>query len=178
MIELEVKGISFGVSQASTYQLLLYSEDKDLTIPIIIGTYEAQSIAIGLEKIESPRPLTHDLINDMLLEFEKHINSIKIYDVIEGIFYSKIIFESGEEIESRTSDAIALAVRNDIRIFTTDEVINTSGIKMDFSNINVKNKESKLDKSEKEKLEKELEKAISNEDYEKAAEIKNKLNYY
>lgn len=129
-IELKVLGISAGHTN-STYTLILEEVKGKRKLPIIIGSFEAQSIAIKMESIKPVRPMTHDLISSITDAFQINILRIEIYDFKEGVFYANIILEKDgvqQIVDSRTSDAIALAIRCDAKIFTNEKMINEVGI--------------------------------------------------
>lgn len=130
-IKLNVLGLSYSQTQTGAYALVLSEEGGDRRIPIIIGGVEAQSIAIQLEELEPPRPLTHDLFKSFAEAFAVNVVEVNIYRLEEGIFYSELICEKGLNrirIDSRTSDAVAIALRFKCPIFTTDEIIEKAGI--------------------------------------------------
>jgi len=130
-IKLNVLGLSYSQTQTGAYALVLSEEGGDRRIPIIIGGVEAQSIAIQLEELEPPRPLTHDLFKSFAEAFAVNVVEVNIYRLEEGIFYSELICEKGSNrvrIDSRTSDAVAIALRFKCPIFTTDEIIEKAGI--------------------------------------------------
>ncbi len=130
-IKLNVLGLSYSQTQTGAYALVLSEEDGDRRIPIIIGGVEAQSIAIQLEELEPPRPLTHDLFKSFAEAFAVNVVEVNIYRLEEGIFYSELICEKDSiriRIDSRTSDAVAIALRFRCPIFTTNEIIEKAGI--------------------------------------------------
>lgn len=130
-IKLNVLGLSYSQTQTGAYALVLSEEDGDRRIPIIIGGVEAQSIAIQLEELEPPRPLTHDLFKSFAEAFTVNVVEVNIYRLEEGIFYSELICEKGTNrirIDSRTSDAVAIALRFKCPIYTTDDIIEKAGI--------------------------------------------------
>ncbi|NOU58820.1 bifunctional nuclease family protein [Marinifilum caeruleilacunae] len=130
-IKLNVLGLSYSQTQTGAYALVLSEEDGDRRIPIIIGGVEAQSIAIQLEELDPPRPLTHDLFKSFAEAFAVNVIEVNIYRLEEGIFYSELICEKGANrirIDSRTSDAVAIALRFKCPIYTTDEIIDKAGI--------------------------------------------------
>lgn len=123
--------MSYSQTQTGAYALVLSEEDGDRRIPIIIGGVEAQSIAIQLEELAPPRPLTHDLFKSFAEAFTVNVVEVNIYRLEEGIFYSELICEKGANrirIDSRTSDAVAIALRFKCPIYTTDEIIEKAGI--------------------------------------------------
>jgi len=136
-VKLNIVGLSYSQTQSGAYALVLGEEKGKRRLPIIIGGFEAQAIAIELEKMAPSRPLTHDLFKNFAEQFEIHINEIIIYNLVEGIFFAKLICEqNGKEIEldSRTSDAIALAVRFNSPIYTYEFVLKTAGIVLEDDN--------------------------------------------
>ena len=137
LISLVIKGISYSQTQTGAYALILEEESGTRKLPIIIGSFEAQSIALALEKdLSSPRPLTHDLFLSLGSEFNISVEFVYIYKLEDGVFYSYIVFVDGNgkrsEIDSRTSDAIALAVRFNAPIFAYEEVVEKAGIQLDI----------------------------------------------
>jgi len=134
-VSLNVLGISYSQTQSGAYALVLGEEEGNRRIPIIIGGFEAQAIAIQLEGLKPPRPLTHDLFHSFAMEYGIFVDSVFIFRLEEGIFYSKLICTNGGkrvELDARTSDAIALALRFQCSIYTTTDIIDRAG--MIFSN--------------------------------------------
>ncbi|MCL2650124.1 MAG: bifunctional nuclease family protein [Candidatus Azobacteroides sp.] len=189
-IKLNVLGITFSQVQAGAYALVLTEENGARRVPIIIGTPEAQSIAIFLEGLHPPRPLTHDLFITFMEKVDVSLKEIYIYKFVEGVFYSELVFTKENEIikiDSRTSDAIALAIRTHSPIYTTEEIMQETGIIMeddddleDFDNDRenqpiITQQRSIENLSEKE-LQKALNDAISMENYENASKIRDLLN--
>lgn len=186
-VQLDILGLSFSQTQDNAYVLILVEHNGERRIPIIIGGAEAQAIAIQLENLQAPRPLTHDLFLSLAKSFNITMREVVIHTLKEGIFYSKIVCEQNNtviEIDSRTSDAVALAVRFSCPIFTTSEVIAKAGIVLEIEKeissepestnfADIKNI-SYEDFSVKE-LQEKLEEAVNNEDYEKASEIRDEL---
>ena len=130
-IKLEIAGLSYSQTQSGAYALVLSESKGKRRLPIIIGGFEAQAIAIELEKMTPSRPLTHDLFKNFAEEFKINIVEVIIYNLVEGIFFAKLICDqNGKEIEidSRTSDAIALAVRFECNIYTYEFVLSSAGI--------------------------------------------------
>jgi bifunctional DNase/RNase len=187
-IKLNILGLSYSQTQSGAYALVLAEEDGERRIPIIIGGVEAQSIAIKLEGLEPPRPLTHDLFLNFSRAFGIEILEVIIYKLEEGIFYAELVCQKdGNElrIDSRTSDAVALSLRFNCPIYTYESIIQTAGIVLDVtkdqevemeqednSTRGSGGKYSNLSVSELNKL---LEEAITKEDYEKASEIRDEI---
>ncbi len=204
LVRLKIKGISYSQTQNGAYALILNEVEGDRKLPIVIGAFEAQSIAIALEKeIRPPRPLTHDLFKNFADRFEIVIKQVIIHKLVDGVFYSSIICERDkieEIIDARTSDAIALALRFNAPIFTYKTILDKAGIFLKFSSKDSK-KEGKdesivVDEILQEgdtveiesgasdgytelsidELNKELDKAVANEDYEKAAKLRDEIS--
>lgn len=130
-IKLDIVGLSYSQTQSGAYALVLGESGGNRRLPIIIGSHEAQAIAIRIEKMVPSRPLTHDLFQNFARAFQINIIEVLIYNLIEGIFYSKIICSDGEktvEIDARTSDAVALAVRFGTPIYAYDFILSSAGI--------------------------------------------------
>lgn len=133
-----IRGISYSQTQSGAYALLLEHEETSVKLPVVIGNFEAQSISLGLEKdIHPPRPLTHDLFAQFVKNTGYKLESVIIYQIKDGVFFSNINFKnpvSEEELilDARTSDAVAMAVRFDAPIFTTSEVLNEAGILLEL----------------------------------------------
>ncbi len=189
-IRLNILGLSVSQTQSGAYALVLAEENGERRIPIIIGPVEAQAIAIQLEGLKPPRPLTHDLFKNMALAFDIALLEVTIYKLEEGIFYSELLCElDGKEvkIDSRTSDAVALALRFKCPIFTSEEILRKAGIVLDIEDEDspVKNVSDKESSPEREKstygqyssteLNEMINEAIQNEDYEKASIIRDEL---
>ncbi|MDH6311733.1 bifunctional DNase/RNase [Parabacteroides sp. PFB2-10] len=130
-VQLRVQGLTNSQIQSSAYALILAEEDGPRRIPIIVGTAEAQAIAIALEHIIPPRPLTHDLFVAFMRSYGIQLREVFIYKFEDGVFYSELVFADNERevrIDSRTSDAIAIALRVDCLIYTTEEVVKACGV--------------------------------------------------
>ncbi len=190
-IKLNVLGISYSQTQSGAYALVLSEENGKRRIPIIIGGFEAQAIAIQLEGLTPPRPLTHDLFLNFAKSFGIEILEVQIYKLEEGVFFSKLHCDNGGKeiyIDARTSDSIALALRFKCPIYTTAEILEKAGIVLD-----VEEEEQEKEAFEEEVKERTseaeafmhlnleelnilLEEAISNEDYERASQIRDEIN--
>lgn len=186
-VKLKVLGLSYSMSQAGAYALIL-SDEQDLhRIPIVIGMPEAQSIAIQLEKIQSQRPLTHDLVKTLADALKANLKEVFIYRLESGIFYSELLFEADQniiKIDSRTSDAIALALRYDCPIYSTSEIVDKAGIlvgkegsRQDRPTIihPIESDGDVIQKYSVQELTRMLDDAVRNEEYEKASEIRDVL---
>ncbi|GAB4453007.1 MAG: bifunctional nuclease family protein [Bacteroidales bacterium] len=184
-IKLKVVGLSYSETHSGAYALVLQEEEGTKRIPIIIGSFEAQAIAIQLENLKPPRPLTHDLFVTFASVFKVDLLEVNIYKLEEGLFYSNLILQKDDEqvvIDSRTSDAIALALRFECPIYTTEEIIEKAGILLSFEEEKDENvtddrsdRQSIYSKYTIDELEELLQKAIENEDYEKASAIRDEL---
>jgi len=183
-IEIKIVGLSYSQTQSGAYALVLAEKKGKRRLPIIIGGFEAQSIAIELENMKPSRPLTHDLFKSFADSFDIKIKEIVIYNLIEGVFYSKIVCEQNEntvEIDARTSDAIAVGIRANCPVFTFENILSSAGIQLENEGIETTEEELTENKEEKaevtiEELEKQLQDAIDNEDYEKASELRDEIN--
>ncbi|WP_034043111.1 bifunctional nuclease family protein [Wocania ichthyoenteri] len=201
LVKLNIKGISYSQTQNGAYALILNEVDGDRKLPIVIGAFEAQSIAIALEKeIRPPRPLTHDLFKNFADRFDIVVKQVIIHKLVDGVFYSSLICERDkieEIIDARTSDAIALALRFDAPIFTYKNILDKAGI---YLKVNPKkDEEDELQDSilvddlianelepnaprenykgkTLEELHNLLDEAVSNEDYEAAAHIRDEIS--
>jgi bifunctional DNase/RNase len=188
-VKLEIVGLSYSQTQTGAYALVLGEAKGKRRLPIIIGGFEAQAIAIELEKMTPSRPLTHDLFKSFAEGFNINISEVIIYNLVEGIFFAKLISNDGTkevEIDARTSDAIALAVRFNCPINTYEFILSQAGIILDddalaAANDNVKDdlievEETDYIKKSTEELKQLLEAALNDEDYEKASHIRDELN--
>lgn len=199
LVRLNIKGISYSQTQNGAYALILNEVDGDRKLPIVIGAFEAQSIAIALEKeIKPPRPLTHDLFKNFSDRFNIVVKQVIIHKLVDGVFYSSLICERDkieEIIDARTSDAIALALRFQAPIFTYKNILDKAGIylKVDpekddedsednilLDEIFAEEIESKSPESFKSKTLEELhnilDEAVANEDYETAARVRDEIS--
>ncbi|MBR9859604.1 bifunctional nuclease family protein [bacterium] len=187
-IQLHIVGLTTGHSQKNSYTLILGEMDGDLKLPVVIGSYEAQSIALVIEKIKPHRPLTHDLMHETFKQFNIELIEVMIDKLVEGVFYAKLVcMQDGErrEIDSRTSDAIAMALRAQCPIYTFKNIMDDAGIVLDTTDADEpqrqnepkpKSKESDLSAMSTTDLEKELDRAIQVEDYDRAALIRDEIN--
>lgn len=192
-IKLEIQGLAYSQTQSGAYTLILGEEKGKRKLPIVIGAFEAQAIAIELESMTPTRPLTHDLFKNMAHSFEIQVEEVLIYNLLEGIFYAKLICNNGnkkEEIDARTSDAIALAVRFNCPIYTYEFILAQSGIVQDDAlgeglqdqfeqqvpSSATKLSESELGTTSTEDLKDLLKRAIDEEAYERAGRIRDELN--
>ena len=189
-IKLNVLGISYSQTQSGAYALVLSEEDGERRLPIIIGGFEAQSIVIKLENLNPPRPLTHDLFKSFADFLDVSIKEVFIHKLEEGVFYSQLVCRRNDQeflIDSRTSDAIALALRFECSIYITEEIMDKAGIiiKGDeadeiLSAGHGESRESVDDESLSEysssELNNLLQDAVESEDYEKAAAIRDELD--
>jgi bifunctional DNase/RNase len=189
-IKLNVLGLSVSQTQTGAYALVLAEDNGDRRIPIIIGPVEAQSIAIQLEGLHPPRPLTHDLFKNIAHAFQIELIEVVIYKLEEGIFFSELICEQNGThiaIDSRTSDAVALALRFKCPIYTTEEILSKAGIVIEVSDNfdedslpdEFDDDDSRKDKYELysvKELEQLLQEAIQDEKYEMASEIRDEIS--
>ncbi|MBS1628077.1 MAG: bifunctional nuclease family protein [Bacteroidetes bacterium] len=189
-IELEIVALSHSITQTHSYAVVLGEVNGLRRLPIVIGGFEAQAIAVALERMQPSRPLTHDLMKNFMNAFGVELQEIIINDLQEGIFYSKLICYNEHdtiEIDSRTSDALALAVRFGCPIYTFENILENAGILMD-ENENTKKKKSQtvavasdaasdeLHKLSLEELQNLLNEVLENEDYIKAIAIRDEIN--
>jgi bifunctional DNase/RNase len=187
-IKLKVLGISYSQTQSGAYALVLIEEEGERRIPIIIGGFEAQSIVIKLESLDTPRPLTHDLFKSFADSFNITVVEVFIYKLEEGVFFSKLVCTNGEKeysIDSRTSDAVALALRFSCPIFITEEILDKAGISVTPGGSEaqvVKENDSVLEPEvtrygsySDEELYKMIDDAVRTEDYERAASIRDEI---
>lgn len=185
-IKLEIAGLSYSQTQSGAYALILVESGGTRQLPIIIGGFEAQAIAIELEKMTPTRPLTHDLFKSFAQAFSIKVLEVVIYNLVEAIFYAKLICErEGQitEIDARTSDAIAIGVRFNCHIYTFESILSSAGTLMDDtaleSNISEEeddeNELESMDETSIEELEIQLKDAIDNEDYELASKIRDEI---
>ncbi len=178
---MDVMGITYSQIQQGAYALLLKQHDGDLRVPIVVGVPEAQAIAMRLEHVIPPRPLSHDLMVSMFHAFGISLDEVLIYKFSEGVFMSKLKLSTNDqnlELESRTSDAIALALRTNAPIYTTQEVLDKTGFLIkdgEQGKVAVKPKRTLSDMTVEE-LQKKLNRAVELEKYELAASIQKAIN--
>ena len=184
-IKLNIVGLSYSHTSRGAYVLLLGEEEGNRRVPIIIGAPEAQAIAIELEKMTPNRPLTHDLFKSFATSFGIELEEVVLYNLVEGVFFAKLYCrQNGElmEIDARTSDAIALAVRFNCPIYTYEFILGSAGIFVEKGGSKpeeeglAKIKEEKIEKESIEELERQLDEALNLEDYERASKLRDKIN--
>jgi bifunctional DNase/RNase len=187
-IKLDIAGLSYSQTQSGAYALVLNESGGRRQLPIIIGGFEAQAIAIELEKMTPTRPLTHDLFKSFAISFGIQVNEVVIYKLVEGIFYSKLICEKDgfvTEIDARTSDAIAIGVRFNCPIYTFEEILSGAGTLLseqeDADDDELGDDEqtdmgTAMHQQSNEDLETQLQEALENEDYELASRIRDEIN--
>ncbi len=180
---MDILGLSTSPSSGGAYALILSEIEGNRRLPIIIGTFEAQAIALELESIKPPRPMTHDLLKNMLLSFDTTVEKVVINDLNEGTFFAKVHYKKNDEnveLDARPSDAIALAIRFGASIFVSNTVLDEAGIVTEETEETTGEKttsgsEGKKEMTKMEELEKELQTAIETENYEKAAKIRDQI---
>ena len=194
LVQLLINGISYSQTQNGAYALILSEIEGERKLPIVIGTNEAQSIAIAIEKeIKPPRPLTHDLFKNFCIRFDIKIKQVIIHKLVDGVFYSSVICERDgieEIIDSRSSDAIALAIRFEAPIYTYENILEKAGVvlkvekqtdeksllKQLFADESSEASTTDLQEKSKKELEELLKIAIQNENYESAAKIRDEIS--
>ncbi len=193
-IKLDIIGLSYSQTQSGAYALVLGEEKGKRRLPIIIGGFEAQAIAIELEQMTPSRPLTHDLFKSFAVSFGIEVQEVIIYNLVEGIFFAKLICGNGDkvlEIDARTSDAIAISVRFHCPIYTYEFILSTAGIILEegaslseggtgdplesIEKEKKRGKENELSKSSLEELQALLQTALEEEAYEKASKIRDEI---
>jgi bifunctional DNase/RNase len=187
-VKLKVMGISYSQTQSGAYALILIEESGERRVPIIIGGFEAQAIVIKLENLEPPRPLTHDLFKQFADESNITVSEVMIYKLEEGVFFSKLVCNNGKKeysIDSRTSDAVAIALRFGCPIFITEEILEKAGITINPADSELSSgnevdnlfepESTKYDSYSDEELYKIIDEAVKTEDYERAAAIRDEI---
>jgi uncharacterized protein len=187
-VKLKVLGISYSQTQSGAYALVLIEDKGERRIPIIIGGFEAQAIVVKLENLDPPRPLTHDLFKSFADEFNISVTEVFIYKLEEGVFFSTLLCNNGVKeynIDSRTSDAVALALRFGCPIYITDDILEKAGIVINPSETTVTpvSDDEELNETEAgkyasysdEELYRMIDDAIKTEDYERAASIRDEM---
>lgn len=186
-IELDIVALSHSVTQSHNYAVVLGEHNGTRRLPIVIGGFEAQAIAVAMERMTPNRPLTHDLFKNALDIFQIGLKEVVINNLLDGIFYARLICErEGEiiEIDSRTSDALAMAVRFNCPIFTYEFILETAGVVLEEPEEGVpaprktpvRKSQSSLTSYSTEELSKMLEEVLGKEDYEQAAKIRDEIN--
>lgn len=190
-IELKIVGLSYSQTQSGAYALVLSERNGTRRLPIIIGGFEAQSIAIELEKMKPSRPLTHDLFKAFAQSFGIQVKEVVIYNLVEGVFYSKLLCEqNGDiiEIDARTSDAIAIGLRCGSPVYTFEHILSSAGIQLEDEltgepeavsdseeEVETSKGGSELSSRTTEELENLLKEALETEDYERASKIRDEM---
>jgi uncharacterized protein len=184
-IEMEILGLSTSPSSGGAYALILNEKNGNRRLPIIIGTFEAQAIALELESIKPPRPMTHDLMKNIVLSFNSSVQQIFINELSEGTFFAQILYQRDDnrvELDARPSDAIAVAIRFGAPIYVHPDVLDEAGIVSEETAresadqpATGKPAQQKSEMSKLEQLEQDLQLAIKTENYEKAAKIRDQI---
>jgi len=188
-IELDIVALSHSVTQSHNYAVVLGEVDGNRRLPVVIGGFEAQAIAVAMEQMAPNRPLTHDLFKNTLQTFDVDLKEVVINNLLDGVFYAKLVcLKNGEEyeIDSRTSDAIAMAVRFDCPIYTFEFIMDSAGVELEESEAGGEGAPSKSERKKSGKgtdyvnmsegdLNELLNKVLSQEDYERAAKIRDEL---
>jgi uncharacterized protein len=191
-IKLDIVGLSYSQTQSGAYALVLGEVNGRRRLPIIIGSFEAQAIAIEIEKMTPSRPLTHDLFKSFAQAYHITVQEIIIYNLVDGIFYSKLLCSDGKktiEIDARTSDAIAIAVRFDCPIYTYEFILSSAGIVIEGNDFvyleNIGEAPEEVTPSQSaagysslstDEIKTKLQEALAEEAYEKAAKLRDELN--
>jgi bifunctional DNase/RNase len=188
-IELEIVALSHSITQTHSYAVVLGEVNGLRRLPIVIGGFEAQAIAVALEKMQPSRPLTHDLMKNFMNAFNVDLLEVNITDLQEGIFYSKLVCSSENdtvEIDSRTSDALALAVRFGCPVYTFEHILDSAGILMEDTAATKKRKPTEIEETSSEtgdlkalsleELNKLLNEVLEQEDYLRAIAIRDEIN--
>lgn len=187
-IKLEIIALSYSQTQSGAYALVLGEAGGKRRLPIIIGGFEAQAIAIQLESMTPSRPLTHDLFKTFAETFSIQITEVVIYKIVEGVFYAKLVAERDgltEEIDARTSDAIALALRFECPISTFDNILSSYGILLEdepgrlepaAAEVSEAPAATEFSRFSLDDLQRMLDEALQEEDYEKASKLRDEMN--
>lgn len=188
-IELDIVALSHSVTQSHNYAVVLGEQEGSRRLPIVIGSFEAQAIAVAMERMTPNRPLTHDLFKNTLETFNIELKEVVINNLLDGIFYARLIcLKDGEivEIDSRTSDALAMAVRFNCPIYTYEFILDAAGVVLEEteeapkkerrSKVMKASKDSSLSSYTIDALNKLLDEVLADEDYERAAEIRDEIN--
>lgn len=184
-VRLDIMALSHSVTQSHNYAVVLGEENGKRRLPIVIGGFEAQAIAVALENMTPNRPLTHDLFKNTLDAFDINLKEVLINNLLDGIFYAQLICElDGNimQIDARTSDAISMAVRYGCPIYTFEFIMESAGVLLDEEEqkenkkTSVKSKSTSIEDMNMASLEKLLDEALQKEDYEKAAQIRDIIN--
>ncbi len=189
-VNLEIVGLTYSESSTGAYVLILGDKNSQRRLPIVIGSAEAESIAVGIDHQRKGRPLTHDLFLRFAKEFGIEIMEVVINRFRDGVYYAMLVCKQGDDltmIDARPSDAIAIAVRAECEIYAYETVMDEAGIIMDDMEkeeteepaeapINIGKAQTSLDMLDLDTLEELLQEAIDNEDYQKAAEIRDEIN--
>lgn len=182
-IKMDILGLSTSPSSGGAYALILTENGGNRRLPIIIGTFEAQAIALELENIKPPRPMTHDLLKNIVESFNSDVEKVVINDLTEGTFFAQIHYKNNGdtfELDARPSDAIALAIRFSAPIYVSKHVIDEAGIltesKSGETELGEEESTSGSELNQMEELERELQMAIETENYEKAAKLRDQIN--
>lgn len=189
--ELEIVALSHSITQTHSYAVVLGEVNGLRRLPIVIGGFEAQAIAVALEKMQPSRPLTHDLFTNFMSTFEIDLTEVVIYKLEEGIFFAKLLCNQGGnviEIDSRTSDALALAVRTGCRIFTYENILDAAGLYLDPASEesseegkapsveNISEQNTDLATMTLDELNNLLQQVLEQEDYMRAISIRDEIN--
>ncbi len=187
-VKLKVMGMSYSQTQSGAYALLLIEENGDRRIPIIIGGFEAQAIVIKLENLEPPRPLTHDLFKKFADQFGIVVTEVMIHKLEEGVFFSRLVCSNGSSeysIDSRTSDAVAIALRFGCPIYIAEDILEKAQLTnspsdtepaMTSESENKNETNGRYDSFSDEELFKMIDEAVKTEDYERAASIRDEID--
>ena len=185
-IELDIVALSHSVTQSHNYAVVLGEQNGSRRLPIVIGGFEAQAIAVAMERMTPNRPLTHDLFKNALETFEVDVKEVIINNLLDGIFYARLVCLKGGdviEIDSRTSDALAMAVRFNCPIYTYEFILDAAGVVLEDTEEEVPAKRGRGRKPRKaglnsysvNELNKMLDEVLANEDYEQAAKIRDEI---